>query len=319
MLFYNKYRMNKFFFIFFLLPTLCWGLTFSGGKEVAENTVIPSNTFQIELTKDPKVAFIYTDEIARAGNKSQKFTLSHNSCGAAEGYDDCMNDAQRTERMPKSIDHNVGDVVYYGLSIFLPKDFTSIHPAVVTLGQVKLEGLHKPIWITKLKEDYFTIVTHWNKTECRLIKTNEMIGNWTDFIIKADYSIKGSENNNYFEVWVNDKRKCLEYKQILTQKALDSKYRDKKNKINLRYGIYQVKLSEWFNKNKTTEPQGLEVYDEGELRGGSEHGEMKTITGSPFNYDWGIKLPTQVIYFDEMRVGSTKEEVDVTLNKEPVD
>ena len=319
MLFYNKYRMNKFFFIFFLLPTLCWGLTFSGGKEVAENTVIPSNTFQIELTKDPKVAFIYTNEIARAGNKSQKFTLSHNSCGAAEGYDDCMNDAQRTERMPKSIDHNVGDVVYYGLSIFLPKDFTSIHPAVVTLGQVKLEGLHKPIWITKLKEDYFTIVTHWNKTECRLIKTNEMIGNWTDFIIKADYSIKGSENNNYFEVWVNDKRKCLEYKQILTQKALDSKYRDKKNKINLRYGIYQVKLSEWFNKNKTTEPQGLEVYDEGELRGGSEHGEMKTITGSPFNYDWGIKLPTQVIYFDEIRVGSTKEEVDVTLNKEPVD
>ena len=169
-----------------------------------------------------------------------------------------------------------------------------------------------------MKEDYFTIVTHWNKTECRLIKTNEMIGNWTDFIIKADYSIKGSENNNYFEVWVNDKRKCLEYKQILTQKALDSKYRDKK-KINLRYGIYQLKLSEWFNKNKTKEPQGLEVYDEGELRGGSEHGEMKTITGSPFNYDWGIKLPTQVIYFDEIRVGSTKEEVDVTLNKEPVD
>ena len=25
-----------------------------------------------------------------------------------------------------------------------------------------------------------------------------MIGNWTDFIIKADYSIKGLENNNYF-------------------------------------------------------------------------------------------------------------------------
>ena len=46
---------------------------------------------------------------------------------------------------------------------------------------------------------------------------------------------------------------------------------------------------------------------------------MKTITGSPFDYDWGIKLPTQVIYFDEMRVGSTKEEVDVSLNDEPVD
>ena len=46
---------------------------------------------------------------------------------------------------------------------------------------------------------------------------------------------------------------------------------------------------------------------------------MKTITGSPFNYDWGIKLPKQVIYFDEMRVGSTKEEVDVSLNDEPVD
>ena len=80
-----------------LIPSLSWGLTFSGGKEVGGNTVVPSNTFQIELTKDPKVAFIYTAEIARAGNKSQKFTLSHNSCGAEDGYDDCVNDAQRTE------------------------------------------------------------------------------------------------------------------------------------------------------------------------------------------------------------------------------
>ena len=318
-----------------LIPSLSWGLTFSNGKQVGGNALTPSNTFQIELTKNPKEAFVYTNEISRAGEKSQKFVLKHNECGAEKGYDDCVNDAQRTERVPKDTDNYKGDVVYYGFSIFLPKDFPSIHPAAVTLGQVKNDGLSQPIWITRIRKDNFNIVTHWNDNECSLIKVDDMKGVWTDFIIKSDFSTKDKEGdvktivrkpgtntyvteykNSYLEVWVNNESVCKMTSQILTDEAL--KY-TKKERINFRYGIYQIALSEWFNLNKTKSPKNVKAYDEAKFKGGAEQGTMKSVTGSPFSYDWGVELPTQIVYFDEIRVGSSKDEVDVSLNDEPVD
>ena len=187
--------MKIFFSLLILVPSLSWGLTFSNGKQVGGNTLTPSNTFQIKLTKNPKEAFVYTNEISRAGEKSQKFVLKHNECGAEKGYDDCVNDAQRTERVPGDTDNYKGDVVYYGFSIFLPKDFPSIHPAAVTLGQVKNDGLSQPIWITRMRKDNFHIVTHWNDSECSLIKVDDMKGVWTDFIIKSDFSTKDKEGD----------------------------------------------------------------------------------------------------------------------------
>ena len=32
--------------------------------------------------------------------------------------------------------------------------------------------------------------------------------------------------------------------------------------------------------------------------------------------DWGVKLPTQVVYYDEIRIGPTRESVDINLNNE---
>ena len=42
-------------------------------------------------------------------------------------------------------------------------------------------------------------------------------------------------------------------------------------------------------------------------------GKPKSPTGTPFKYDWGVKLPTHVIYYDEMRFGTRRDQVDVRM------
>ena len=39
----------------------------------------------------------------------------------------------------------------------------------------------------------------------------------------------------------------------------------------------------------------------------------------PFNLNWENKIPTSIIYYDEMRVGKSKDEVDITMQSKPVD
>ena len=46
---------------------------------------------------------------------------------------------------------------------------------------------------------------------------------------------------------------------------------------------------------------------------------IKSITNEPFKYDWGVEIPKRVIYFDEIRLGNSREEVDINLINKTVD
>ena len=39
----------------------------------------------------------------------------------------------------------------------------------------------------------------------------------------------------------------------------------------------------------------------------------------PFKLNWENKIHTSIIYYDEIRVGKSKDEVDINLQKKPVD
>lgn len=41
---------------------------------------------------------------------------------------------------------------------------------------------------------------------------------------------------------------------------------------------------------------------------------VNSITNNPWEFDWGVKLPTQMIYYDEVRAGSTRKDVDINMN-----
>lgn len=45
--------------------------------------------------------------------------------------------------------------------------------------------------------------------------------------------------------------------------------------------------------------------------GGAE--TSRSATSEPFSYDWGVELPIQIVFFDEMRYGSSREQVDVRM------
>lgn len=40
---------------------------------------------------------------------------------------------------------------------------------------------------------------------------------------------------------------------------------------------------------------------------------VRSSTQRPFELDWGVKLPKQVLYYDEMRWGPERKVVDIRL------
>ena len=63
--------------------------------------------------------------------------------------------------------------------------------------------------------------------------------------------------------------------------------------------------------NNKNIPQKLEYFVD-------PHGG-ESVVMHPFNLNWENKIPTSIIYYDEMRVGKSKDEVDITMQSKPVD
>jgi hypothetical protein len=40
---------------------------------------------------------------------------------------------------------------------------------------------------------------------------------------------------------------------------------------------------------------------------------IQSATSRPYDYDWGVELPTQIVYYDAMNVGFTREDVDIRM------
>ena len=82
-------------------------------------------------------------------------------------------------------------------------------------------------------------------------------------------------------------------------------------KINFRYGIYNSYVSKWLNDNKTKD-----VDTKGWSHLHPESGMIvNSVTNKPWEFDWGVRLPTQIVYYDEVRVGSTRADVDINMNE----
>ena len=45
---------------------------------------------------------------------------------------------------------------------------------------------------------------------------------------------------------------------------------------------------------------------------------VSTVLKKNCEFDLGVKLPTQVVYYDEIRIGPTRKSVDINMNN-PVD
>ena len=264
------------------------------------------NSKNPSLNHDQPYGYMVDTNIARKGKESQRFEVRHGDCDRDKTWSDCKNERRRYERYVDPISsEKPGGVAWYAYSIFMPKNFPKIYPVNTTLGQVKVHGVRYPLWYLSARRKGMHIRYDASFQECKLIKYEDLLGKWTDFLIRVDYSTKEKPNKSYSDVYVNGKLiDCEINSPVLDQETLSERTKNVHTSpiINFRYGIYNTFASRWLSKNKTKDVSNY----------------PGSLVKNVWKVDWGVELPTQVIHYDEVRIGSTRESVDIELNG-PVD
>lgn len=281
----------------FVAPPSAFAQGSKVGKPIEKRTKIES------LSHKKKYRFAKVSSPTRRGKVAQRFEIRHGDCGKSSGWNDCKNDRGRIERKenPKNKMSKPKSGVWYGYSMLIPKDFRSLGRANTILGQAKVEKNNMPLWALTFNDNPYLLYS--DGSHCKLGSFNSWKGKWIDVTIYANYATQGQ--SVYFELFKNGNSVCRRTKPIMPQK-----YANKSQKIGLKYGIYSSFVSRYLDKYKTKNVNAP-AYGQNHSNGG----KSKSPAQSPFKYDWGVQLPTHVVYYDEMRYGSTREEVDVRMQE----
>ena len=281
--------------------------------------IIVKKTTNHHLTAKPtKNHFMIEDIIVRAGQKSQKFILPHGSCHKQ----DCKWSAQRTERELKIYHKSKkkpGKPIYYAWSIFFPNEFDiSWAGSKMLIGQVKMKGVGMPVFEMHTRGAGLHIRLYQSLMKAKLYCGNIKKGEWTDIIIKTDYAKEKSEDKKYkfFETWINGKYidACSHNYPLVKKKTFKESASNMGNsagRFTFRYGIYRPNVGLWLNRSNKNKPEKIKFFVDPD-------GGEKVIT-YPFKLNWEVQIPTATLYYDEIRVGKNKDEVDINLKSIPVD
>ena len=289
-----------------LIPILVAGIlaVSSAGDAIAKEKPIRNSVLKkvkIEaLSHKSKYRFAMVRDFARRGTKSQRFEIRHGDCGKQSGWNDCDTDRGRVEmkEKPKNAMSKPGQGVWYGYSMFIPKSFQSLGRANTVLGQVKAEGWLTPMWwLTFNDRPYLKFA---DGQECKLGSLSSWKGRWIDITIYAHYGHSGQKT--YFQLYKDGRVICEKRSPFMP-----AEYRKKKPKLGLKYGIYNSFVSRYLAARGKI-PAEAKAYKQSH-----ESGKSKSPSPTPFKFDWGVELPTHVVFYDEMRYGSRREDVDVKM------
>ena len=191
----------------------------------------------------------------RAGKKSVRFEVRFGDCGYDKGkWNDCKKDRQRHELSGKTFKGEK----WTAFSIYLPKDFKSVDPVKLAMGQFHQKGGAPNLMFQFNKYGFWADRQRGNMTieQKIIVPYEDMIGKWNDILIHGNFTIK---EDGFFKIWVNNKLKYEYYGQTTWGKP-----------SYFKFGIYQTYVSRFSNVYK-----------------------------KPY--------PTQVVYFDEIRHGKSRE------------
>ena len=245
-------------------------------KKVEQNG--PDNAY-MRIYKDSTANQPYTltvsDDVARTGNTSQRFEVRHGDCGIEY---DCHNDRRRVElsegRKQGKYHAYIGDQRWYAYSFYLLEDFVDLKPTNTHLGQMMHGG--KPIWALNLLNDYAEVEYVPGPVDitryCVGVPISELRGRWTDVLVYADYSYNNDNNKDMFQYYINGKMVCSSKKPFMHPKRTQEK---KEKHLQFKYGIYNSYISRYHNEG---------------------HGDI---------------LPTQVVYYDNVRIAKDRESIDL--------
>ncbi|MBT3777819.1 MAG: hypothetical protein HOF83_07230 [Pelagibacteraceae bacterium] len=232
---------------------------------------------------DHNFQYIKDKKKARAGKYYQRFELRDGDCFGDDdgGWSDCDTDRERVEfstRPRQPITKNQ----CYGYSLMLSKDFIDTHPTNVTLGQVHQHG--GPKGTAEGLASFPPLIQIDAREGSLYFNWHELSGSATNVIDKSRYhKLKSLEDMK--GVWT-DISFCLDFKNkrmdawvdgIKKVEILKSPIFFKPEAIYFKHGIYRSFISKYKARNNG-------------------------------------KMPTQIVFYDEIRRGNSIEKVDVNIN-----
>lgn len=258
--------------------------------------------------------------IVRAGKVSQRFEIRHGDCGGDREWSDCNNDRRRIERLVNLQRYQVvNKTLWFGYSLYLPSDFQQVSPANTVLGQLKLVGYRQPIWDLNYRKG-LRFNANASGQACKLLAPSDIRGRWLDIVIGFDMTMTagsgaGEFQGSYATVYINGtKTDCVMREPVFTRKMLTSRTKSS-DSFHFDYGIYNSYVSRWLDANRARNP-GVAAFTDTHQDSGLV---VQSAARDPWNHDWGVQFPTQVAYYDEIRIGYNRESVDVSAQQTPVD
>ncbi|WP_299703793.1 heparin lyase I family protein [uncultured Tateyamaria sp.] len=220
---------------------------------------------------------------ARLGKRAQRFEVRAGDCGWDDGWSDCDNDRERSELYVKK-DWRAGTDQWIGFSIYLPPDFKTSSRVRTTVGQVKMKG--GP-----------TGFIGGFPSEPGVFQM-EMLGD--------RYFLRVHVLSGPFDNVRND----IKDYNLASIRELRGKWTDFVVRVNTK-----------------TAPGTIEVYRNGTRV--AAHNYNQNYAPKAYYFKYGIyrsfvsqhrgPMPTQVVYFDEVRMGRNYEKVAVDAQRRAVD
>lgn len=286
-----------------------------------------------EITKNP-------DEVKFEGQTVYRFQIEHGGCGGDGNWSDCNNDRQRVELKDgykvslQTFSKSKNLKRYYRTNLLIPSEdqFPDTAPMNTMIHQTKLKSKNNPIWKVNMMAGGGLRIETDGGGKCIVDRELVTRGEWLEIEIHANYELYSSDklqlaqeaflqsrNKNYkakvdpaFRYFINGKEVCTLWNPLITKAGL----RDGgKRKLQLKFGIYNSAVSRWLlaqqENRQWVEREGIELTEYQQASKGERNGAIRTKLGTPFDYDWPVKLPTQMLYYTGWYM--TKDAAEVEL------
>ncbi len=276
--------MKTLLILLLLVPTLAMSKTYKKDGKFYIKTIKSGFKYHknFMVHNEHNFNYIKDKKKARAGKYYQQFELRDGDCFGDDSWSDCDTDRERVEfstRPRQPITKNQ----CYGYSLMLSKDFTHVHPTSTTLGQVHQHG--GPTGTAQGLASFPPLVQIDVVGESLFFNWHELSGSATNVIDESRY-YKLKSLKDMKEVWT-DISFCLDFKNkrmdawvdgIKKVEILKSPIFFKPEAIYFKHGIYRSFISKYKKQNNVK------------------------------------KMPTQIVFYDEIRRGNSIEKVDININ-----
>jgi len=304
------------------LAVACLAVTFSFAPEVFAQSI---DRWKIDSNKHPSLSVITKNPAEKQllNMTVYKFEIEHGGCGGDQNWSDCDNDRQRVELKDgykvslQSFGSKTKQVRrYYRTNIFIPNEsqFPDTSPMTQMIHQVKLHQKNQPIWMVHYHKEGLKISTDTARGgACFVNKKHVPRGKWIEVEIFADYT-KGKErikrDEPFFLYRINGRNVCSIKTPLITERGLKDGGR---KKLQLKFGIYNTFPSRWL----LLQPENLDWIRRNNISfaayhqdsKGQSNGAVSSELGTPFEFDWPIKLPKQTIYFTDWEIADSREKL----------